>query len=732
MFAKAKQGLAHNTVAPSLLGNRDLKLLQSVITTDKELVKTQTRVGSDFKDAADALKDWGESEGPDLSDVLGKLCTLYHQYDSGIERFNAHLGNIRLHFKSIRTREEGLSDLKARKRALAARIDSLEKKLAKMGPENKQLMQTTGQLKDARNEMISMEGEVRSEESALGDFKRRTARDALSLKCGGLQELAEKLLIIAASGRLLVEQIPTKVTPPGGPRADYYGGQRTEQILQDATASISNVSFRLGSTVSTDATGALTSPPAGSTYDNTDRSDTASQHHPIYAQHASNTTSPQFQNETLSSTPLAGPTASTSGTPIAARFASTGPGSGGGHGSSFSTDNYKDVAADEWGKDAGLAVAGASESIETPVSAAQLYSTPVFWRDVDPVQEANASVNQGPSAAAAASPRTQTAELNSTSAAELRAPRLQVVNVTPEPEDEDRPASSTPAASAAAPGASSEQSDYDRSYFTGIGSTRALQESVRRPTSPPAAAGSSSPRVNRYSLSGAGAGAGPIVPNSPLTTALNYEPPETGRKISAAAFKRGFNRNPSAQSVGLGNVGSSQSGPVGGAVDEVTSPTMMTPAMSQTGIGYGASTAYNNGTGAAPGGAGEVEPLHIRKRFSAASGNLLNSNSGIAAQEGTDDAAPPYMPADGSGAVPAQHQHQQQHPISVYGGINTDYGAAAAYMHPGPAAAGSDMSHQQGTGTTPWATPMGQGSPSSEHPGMGPARIRTPLPPGGW
>jgi len=69
-----------------------------------------------------------------------------------------------------------------------------------MGPENKELMKTTSMLKEYRSEMEGMIIEVRNEEAALGDFKRRTTKDAMGLKCGGLLEMAEKLTVSYEGG----------------------------------------------------------------------------------------------------------------------------------------------------------------------------------------------------------------------------------------------------------------------------------------------------------------------------------------------------------------------------------------------------------------------------------------------------------------------------------------------------------------------------------------------------
>ncbi len=181
--------------------------------------------------------------GADLNDVAGKVSLLFDHYAASQNRLNSHLGTVRLHFKSIRTREEALSNLKSRKRSLGSDIEKVEKKLAKMGPENKELMKVTAQLKEMRGEMEGLHIEVMNEEAAIGDFKRRTVREALGIKSGALLEMAEKLTIVAEISKLMLDEIPLQPTRPGMPRAEYYGFAKTESLLQEATRSIADVGF---------------------------------------------------------------------------------------------------------------------------------------------------------------------------------------------------------------------------------------------------------------------------------------------------------------------------------------------------------------------------------------------------------------------------------------------------------------------------------------------------------
>jgi hypothetical protein len=239
---KAQQHVAHTSKLPAL-GNQDLRQLQDIIISEKNFIQSNTKAAADFKKNAEAIKAWSAEEGPDLNDVVGKVSLLYDHYTASQNRLNSHLTTVRLHFKSIRTREEALSDLKARKRSLGSDIEKVEKKLAKMGPENKDLMRTTASLKEMRTEMEGMHVEVMNEEAAIGDFKRRTIRESLGIKSGALLEMAEKLTIIAEISKLMLDEIPLHPTQPGMPRAEYYGFAKTESLLQEATRCIADVGF---------------------------------------------------------------------------------------------------------------------------------------------------------------------------------------------------------------------------------------------------------------------------------------------------------------------------------------------------------------------------------------------------------------------------------------------------------------------------------------------------------
>lgn len=117
----------------------------------------------------------------------------------------SYQSKIREQFKRIRTREEELDDVKKRRKALAGKIESAEKKLAKMNTENKNLPQQTQLLESFRQQASELDVEVLNSEAVLWDYKRATTKTALGYKFCSLVEYAEKVSIVGEMGKLLLE-----------------------------------------------------------------------------------------------------------------------------------------------------------------------------------------------------------------------------------------------------------------------------------------------------------------------------------------------------------------------------------------------------------------------------------------------------------------------------------------------------------------------------------------------
>lgn len=67
--------------------------------------------------------------------MLSHLANLLSHFSSALTQFASHEERIRAQLKSIRTREEGLDEMKRQKRSVDGKADATVKKLAKMGPD---------------------------------------------------------------------------------------------------------------------------------------------------------------------------------------------------------------------------------------------------------------------------------------------------------------------------------------------------------------------------------------------------------------------------------------------------------------------------------------------------------------------------------------------------------------------------------------------------------------------
>ncbi|PWY97940.1 hypothetical protein BCV70DRAFT_43370 [Testicularia cyperi] len=762
---KVQNNVAHTSKLPAL-GNQDLRSLQDVITSEKGFIQSNSRSATDFKKNAEALKTWAADQGDDLNDVCGKLSLLYDHYAASQNRLNSHLSTVRLHFKSVRTREEAFADLKARKRSLGSDIEKVEKKLAKMGPENKELMKVTAQLKDMRNEMENLRIEVMNEEAAIGDFKRRTVKEALGIKSGALLEMAEKLTILSEISKLMLEELPLQPTQPGMPRHEYFAYAKTESLLQEATRCIADVGFhpagsssgipRFGDMTLADTTGngsqdlshryggggadvldrdvyhdfpshtdandvradAGYSPPVNQGLSSEDVVRT-----PIYAAHASrsqwaqeatgaqgslpadpvtNEWAQSSRNGDSPSAAAAAALAATAGADLNAVPGHNGDNSqrGGADGGFMmqnsashagsagqgpylgSNRNSADYQSAQGGHTSGLPVPP-TLTVADPNNAAasteghnsDAYDGYAASSNNHQGQNAQQQASQQPTGAAAAaavSAQSQGTAAGST----LGAPTLPPLRTATPLNDPvalaaangNHGATASPVAAVSSPTTYANTATDDSAYFQSIGSTRAMQEAVRRPTSPSQNAN----RMSSYGNLGAPIGGVPAGPGG------------EGKKVTAAAFRRGFVRNPSSQA----NMTMPASGSGSGSgYDENlgSNPLPVPPSNLNPHAGLSTPVPPGGYLGTTPETESSVQPLHIQKRLSnshnqppqpqggalgaaAAAGTPANMQGRRYSNDlnvsGTDHPAPPYLPDQNQTPIQNPHQYHQppQHP----------------------------------------------------------------------
>ncbi|KAF9791953.1 hypothetical protein BJ322DRAFT_4722 [Thelephora terrestris] len=243
MFKAAATKLAHNSTIPALAGNSDLKPLQEIIATQKRVLQSLQRLSTDVNKSTEALRTWAKGEGGDLDDTISACSTLLNHWATSLTSFASHFARIRECVKTVRTKEEALDDMQCRRKSVASKAEVTEKRLSKMGFDNKNFQQQTDVLTVLRAHIRVLDVKILNEEATLGDWKRVKVREWMGVLLGGLLECSEKGTVVAEYGRAIVGYVSTQKTQPGHPRALYYSHSHVGSLVGKAERELINVSF---------------------------------------------------------------------------------------------------------------------------------------------------------------------------------------------------------------------------------------------------------------------------------------------------------------------------------------------------------------------------------------------------------------------------------------------------------------------------------------------------------
>jgi predicted RNase H-like nuclease (RuvC/YqgF family) len=112
--------------------------------------------------------------------------------------------------KAVRTHEENLDSLRSRRKTVASKADSAERKLNRMDPAHKDAAAQSNLLEQLRDTIRELDSEIMTAEAKLGDLKRTATKAWMVLKFGGLEECCRKGLVRFGSRicRLCLIRIP--------------------------------------------------------------------------------------------------------------------------------------------------------------------------------------------------------------------------------------------------------------------------------------------------------------------------------------------------------------------------------------------------------------------------------------------------------------------------------------------------------------------------------------------
>ncbi|KAI9483812.1 MAG: Eisosome component PIL1-domain-containing protein, partial [Benjaminiella poitrasii] len=128
--------------------------------------------------------------------------------------------------KSIREREEKLSNQRERKRSLQTRIANLVKTSPK-----------SPRIAEFEKELNVLQRDTQGSEMDLADFKRFALKEAFYLRFNAMHEYGHKLALVAGFGKYLTDLIDAEPTTTET-RKRYEKGPEAQEIIDDAVEAL--------------------------------------------------------------------------------------------------------------------------------------------------------------------------------------------------------------------------------------------------------------------------------------------------------------------------------------------------------------------------------------------------------------------------------------------------------------------------------------------------------------
>ncbi|KAG2223664.1 hypothetical protein INT45_007242 [Circinella minor] len=235
-IGKLTTGAYSHLAKKNPLQKQDTKALSSWIFEERNALYLMRMNGHQHNESNQAFNQWLKDElnenatnNKDLEDIGDKLLRLLTKQNEVEEAYAAKYQQYRRAIKAIREREDRLSDIREKKRALHGRIGTLKRSNNTKSPK----------LKEFTKELESLERDTHDTEMEMSDFKRFALQEAFYLRFNAMHEMAEKLSIIAGFGKYIVDLIDIEPTPHGqANRKTYDKGPEAAQILADALVAL--------------------------------------------------------------------------------------------------------------------------------------------------------------------------------------------------------------------------------------------------------------------------------------------------------------------------------------------------------------------------------------------------------------------------------------------------------------------------------------------------------------
>lgn len=206
----------------------DSRLLQNLIKGEKSYIDNLAASSVSGHAAASALAAWGTSEAPDISKAAQALAEILASVADAARTHVQALEGYRSALKDVLDREQSIRSVVRDRDVLVGRLIKASKKKISKKDSGLSQDEKMEKVNAAQRELHACEQVLASEEAALVGVKRRTFKEALTMRMKTMGDAGAATVEAAKEAILLLDEFDTH-----GPLLQATGGGQYESMYAD-------------------------------------------------------------------------------------------------------------------------------------------------------------------------------------------------------------------------------------------------------------------------------------------------------------------------------------------------------------------------------------------------------------------------------------------------------------------------------------------------------------------
>lgn len=195
---------------------------------EKNFMGSYELLSMERKQVAQQLSLWGEDQDTDLADITDKLGVLIYEISELESEYIDKLDVYRITLKQIRNIEDSVAPTRERK-------DKIVDKIAYMKYKDPN---ATDKITILEQELVRAEAVALVAEAQLSNYTRERFKAAFNYYFDAMEELNEKIALIANYGKLLLELVDDEPVIPGETRLEYDGFDASREIIRNCESDL--------------------------------------------------------------------------------------------------------------------------------------------------------------------------------------------------------------------------------------------------------------------------------------------------------------------------------------------------------------------------------------------------------------------------------------------------------------------------------------------------------------